>query len=66
MCELDYDAFKIPREGGEVDVLAFQDFFKDDGTIDEEVLKDFLTKLVPQLETAPGETEVGPAADGEA
>ena len=46
-CELDYDAFKIPREGGEVDVLAFQDFFKDDGTIDEEVLKDFLTKLVP-------------------
>ena len=46
-CELDYDAFKITREGGEVDVLAFQDFFKDDGTIDEEVLKDFLTKLVP-------------------
>ena len=46
-CELDYDAFKITREGGEVDVLAFQDFFKDDGTIDVEVLKDFLTKLVP-------------------
>ena len=65
-CELDYDAFKITREGGEVDVLAFQDFFKDDGTIDEEVLKSFLTKLLPQLETAPGETEAGPAADGEA
>ena len=65
-CELDYDAFKITREGGEVDVLAFQDFFKDDGTIDEKVLKNFLTKLVPQPETAPGETEAGPAADGEA
>ena len=49
-CELDYDAFKITREGGEVDVLAFQDFFKDDGTINEEVLKNFLTKLVPQSE----------------
>ena len=65
-CELDYDAFKITREGGEVDVLAFQDFFKDDGTIDEKVLKNVLTKLVPQPETAPGETEAGPAADGEA
>ena len=47
-CELDGDAFKITREGGEVDVLAFQDFFKEDGAINEEVLKDFLTKLVPQ------------------
>ena len=65
-CELDGDAFKITREGSEVDVLAFQDFFKEDGTIDEEVLKSFLTKLLPQLETAPGETEAGPAADGEA
>ena len=65
-CELDYDAFKITREGGEVDVLAFQDFFKDDGTIDEEVLKDFLRKLVPQPETALGESEAGSAADGEA
>jgi hypothetical protein len=65
-CELDYDAFKITREGGEVDVLAFQDFFKDDSTIDEEVLKSFLTKLVPQPETASGESEAGSAADGEA
>ena len=65
-CELDGEAFKITREGGEVDVLAFQDFFKEDGTINEEVLKNFLTKLVPQPETAPGESEAGPAADGEA
>ena len=65
-CELDGDAFKIEREGGEVDVLAFQDFFKEDGTINEEVLKNFLTKLVPQPETAPGESEAGPAVDGEA
>ena len=65
-CELDYDAFKITREGGEVDVLAFQDFFKEDGTIDEKVLKDFLTKLVPLPETALGESEAGSAADGEA
>ena len=65
-CELDGEAFKIEREGGEVDVLAFQDFFKEDGTINEEVLKNFLTKLVPQPETAPGESEAGPAADGEA
>ncbi len=49
-CELDGEAFKIEREGGEVDVLAFQDFFKEDGTINEEVLKNFLTKLVPQPE----------------
>ena len=50
-CELDGEAFKITREGGEVDVLAFQDFFKGaDGTINEEVLKNFLTKLVPQPE----------------
>ena len=65
-CELDGEAFKIEREGGEVDVLAFQDFFKEDGTINEEVLKNFLTKLVPQPETAPGESNAGPAADGEA
>ena len=49
-CELDGEAFKITRDGGEVDVLAFQDFFKEDGAIDEEVLKNFLTKLVPQPE----------------
>ena len=60
------DAFKIEREGGEVDVLAFQDFFKEDGTINEEVLKNFLTKLVPQPENAPGGSEPGPAVDGEA
>ena len=65
-CELDGEAFKITREGGEVDVLAFQDFFKEDGTINEEVLKNFLTKLVPQPENAPGGSEPGPAADGEA
>jgi hypothetical protein len=65
-CELDGEAFKIEREGGEVDVLAFQDFFKEDGTINEEVLKNFLTKLVPQPENAPGGSEPGPAADGEA
>lgn len=65
-CELDGEAFKITREGGEVDVLAFQDFFKEDGTINEEVLKNFLTKLVPQPETAPGGSEPGPAVDGEA
>lgn len=65
-CELDGEAFKIEREGGEVDVLAFQDFFKEDGTINEEVLKNFLTKLVPQPETAPGGSEPGPAVDGEA
>ena len=65
-CELDGEAFKIEREGGEVDVLAFQDFFKEDGTINEEVLKNFLTKLVPQPETAPVESEAGPAVDGEA
>ena len=53
-CELDYDAFKITRDGDEVDVLAFQDFFKDDGTIDEVVLKSFLTKLVPQPEPENG------------
>ena len=46
-CELDGDAFKITREGDEVGVLAFQDFFREDGEIDEKVLKDFLTKLVP-------------------
>lgn len=65
-CELDGDAFKIERDGGEVDVLAFQDFFKEDGEIDEKVLKDFLTKLVPPSETAPGEPEAGLVAGGEA
>jgi hypothetical protein len=65
-CELDGDAFKIERDEGEVDVLSFQDFFKEDGTINEEVLKNFLTKLVPQPETALGESEAGSAADGEA
>ena len=65
-CELDGEAFKIEREGGEIDVLAFQDFFKEDGTINEEVLKNFLTKLVPPPETAPGGSEPGPAVDGEA
>ena len=58
--------FRSTRDGDEVDVLAFQDFFKDDGTIDEEVLKSFLTKLVPQPESALGESEAGSAADGEA
>ena len=62
-CELDGDAFKIEREGGEVDVLAFQDFFKEDGAINEEVLKNFLTKLVPQPETASGESEAGPGGE---
>ena len=55
-CELDGDAFKIERDEGEVDVLAFQDFFKEDGEIDEKVLKDFLTKLV-----TPSEPENGAA-----
>lgn len=58
-CELDGEAFKITREGGEVDVLAFQDFFKEDGTINEEVLKNFLTKLVPQPEA---ENDAAPQA----
>lgn len=53
-CELDGDAFKITRDGDEVDVLAFQDFFKEDGEIDEEVLKNFLTTLVPQPEPENG------------
>ena len=53
-CELDGEAFKIEREGVEVDVLAFQDFFKEDGEIDEEVLKTFLTTLVPQPEPENG------------
>lgn len=65
-CELDGDAFKITREGDEVDVLTFQDFFNEDGDVNEEVLKKFLTTLVPQSETALGEFEVGSAADGEA
>ena len=65
-CELDGDAFKIERDEGEVDVLSFHDFFKEDGTINEEVLKNFLTTLVPQPETALGESEAGPVADGEA
>ena len=49
-CELDGDAFKITRKGGEVGVLAFQDFFKEDGTINEAVLKNFLTELLPPPE----------------
>jgi hypothetical protein len=65
-CELDGDAFKITRKEGKVDVLKFQDFFKEDGTINEEVLKKFLTTLVMQSETDSGESEAGPAADGEA
>lgn len=65
-CELDGDAFKITRKDGEADVLAFQDFFKEDGAIDEEVLKTFLTTLVPPSETAPGEPEAGLVAGGEA
>ena len=65
-CELDGDAFKITREGGEVDVLAFQDFFKEDGTVNEEVLKNFLTALVPPPEEpAQGEAAAGSnAGDG--
>lgn len=62
-CELDGDAFKIERAGGEVDVLAFQDFFKEDGTINEEVLKNFLTTLVPQPKP---ENDDAPQADTEA
>jgi hypothetical protein len=65
-CELDGDAFKIERDRGEVDVLSFQDFFKEDEAINEEVLKNFLMTLVPQPETALGESEAGSAADGEA
>ena len=34
--------------------MAFQDFFKEDGEIDEVVLKNFLTKLVPQPEPENG------------
>lgn len=64
-CELDGEAFKITREDGEVDVLAFQDFFKEDGTVNEEVLKNFLTTLVPQPESVPGEAGAAPGAGGE-
>ena len=53
-CELDGDAFKITRKDEEADVLAFQDFFKEDGAIDEEVLKTFLTTLVPPSEPENG------------
>lgn len=63
-CELDGDAFKITREGGEVDVLAFQDFFKEDGAVNEEVLKNFLTILVPSQEAASAETGAASAAGG--
>lgn len=45
-CELDDDAFKITREDGD-GVLAFEDFFMEDGTINEAVLKNFLETLVP-------------------
>lgn len=65
-CELDGDAFKITREGGEVDVLAFQDFFKEDGAINEEVLKNFLTTLVPPAATVPGESDARHVAGDEA
>lgn len=64
-CELDGEAFKITREDGEVDVLAFQDFFKEDGAVNEEVLKNFLTTLVPPPEAVPGESGSEPAAGGE-
>ena len=64
-CELDGEAFKITREDGEVDVLAFQDFFKEDGAVNEEVLKNFLTTLVPPPEAASGESGVEPATSGE-
>ena len=64
-CELDGDAFKITREGGEVDVLAFQDFFKEDGAVNEEVLKNFLTTLVPPPEAASAETGAASAVGGE-
>lgn len=64
-CELDSDAFKITRESGEVDVLAFQDFFKEDGAVNEAVLKNFLTTLVPSPEAASGESGVEPATSGE-
>lgn len=46
-CELDGDAFKIMREDGD-GVLAFEDFFKDDGSINEDVLRNFLETLVPE------------------
>lgn len=65
-CELDGDAFKITREGGEVDVLAFQDFFKEDGAVNEEMLENFLTALVPPPVTVPGEAGAEPAAGGDA
>lgn len=65
-CELDGEAFKIIRADGEVDVLAFQDFFKEDGAVNEEVLKNFLTTLVPPPEAASGESGAEPAAGGEA
>ena len=52
-CELDGEAFKIERDG-QADVLAFQDFFTEGGAIDEAVLKNFLTKLVPPPEAAQG------------
>lgn len=46
--------YGFTREDGD-GVLAFEDFFKDDGTIDEDVLKNFLTVLVPPEETTQGE-----------
>lgn len=52
-CELDGEAFKVERDG-QADVLAFQDFFTEGGAIDEAVLKNFLTKLVPPPEAAQG------------
>lgn len=56
-CELDGDAFKITREDGD-GVLAFEDFFKDDGTIKEAVLKNFLETLVPAEAPAQGGDEL--------
>lgn len=53
-CELDGDAFKITREDGD-GVLAFEDFFKEDGSINEEVLKNFLETLVPAEAPTQGE-----------
>lgn len=56
-CELDGDAFKITREDGD-GVLAFEDFFKEDGSINEDVLKNFLTVLVPEEAPAQGGDEL--------
>lgn len=62
-CELDGDAFKITREDGD-GVLAFEDFFKEDGSINEDVLKNFLTVLVPAEETVSEGGNVGGSVAG--